>query len=51
MLTQGSLMKLDELNTLVTAGEGAGIELKETAGQRSEACQALCAFLHGRRKG
>lgn len=43
-------MKLDELKTLVEAGEGEGLELKATTGQRSEACKALCAFWHGRRK-
>ena len=43
-------MKLDELKALVAAGEGEGLELKETTGQRSEACKVLCAFLHGRRK-
>ncbi len=44
-------MTLDELKALVVAGEGEGLEMKETAGQRSEACKALCAFWHGRRKG
>lgn len=39
-------MKLDELKTLVAAGEGDGLELKATTGQRSEACRALCAFLN-----
>jgi ATP-dependent DNA helicase RecG len=39
-------MTLDELKALVMAGEGEGLELKETTGQRSEACKALCAFLN-----
>ncbi len=37
---------MDELKALVVAGEGEGLELKETTGQRSEACKALCAFLN-----
>lgn len=43
-------MTLDELKAVVAAGEGEGLELKATTGQRSEACKALCAFWHGRRK-
>ena len=39
-------MTLDELKSLVAAGEGERLELKETTGQRSEACRALCAFLN-----
>ena len=39
-------MTLGELRELVTAGEGERLELKETTGQRTEACKALCAFLN-----
>lgn len=39
-------MTLGELRDLVAAGEGERLELKETTGQRTEACKALCAFLN-----
>lgn len=35
------------LEALVSRGEGAQLEFKETTGQRGEACRTLCAFLNG----
>ncbi|MBO7620948.1 MAG: putative DNA binding domain-containing protein [Victivallales bacterium] len=40
-------MTLEELRKLVAGGEGDRVELKETTGQRIEACRTLCAFLNG----
>ena len=39
-------MTLGELRLLVASGEGERLELKETTGQRTEACKALCSFLN-----
>lgn len=39
-------MNLDELKAWVVEGESSRLEFKETTGQRTEACKALCAFLN-----
>ena len=39
-------MTLKELKALVASGEGETLELKETTGQRVDACETLCAFLN-----
>ncbi len=40
-------MTIEELRKLIAAGEGRMVEVKETTGQRVEACRTLCAFLNG----
>lgn len=40
-------MNLKDLEKTVAAGESETLELKETTGQRKEACRTLCAFLNG----
>lgn len=39
-------MTAEELENLVSSGEGETLELKETTGQRVDACETLCAFLN-----
>ena len=39
-------MTLEELQALITSGEGETLEVKETTGQRVDACETLCAFLN-----
>lgn len=39
-------MTLEELKELIAQGEGEALELKETTGQRVDACETLCAFLN-----
>lgn len=39
-------MTLEELKTMVSSGEGETFEVKETTGQRVDACETLCAFLN-----
>ena len=39
-------MTLEELNALVASGESETLEVKETTGQRGDACETLCAFLN-----
>ena len=38
-------MTLEELQALILSGEGETLEVKETTGQRVDACETLCAFL------
>ena len=37
---------LDELKQLIAKDEGETVEVKETTGQRRDACETLCAFLN-----
>ena len=39
-------MTLEELKAIVASGESETLELKETTGQRVDACETLCAFLN-----
>lgn len=39
-------MTLEELQALILSGEGETLEVKETTGQRVNACETLCAFLN-----
>lgn len=39
-------MTLEELKTLILSGEGETLEVKETTGQRVDACETLCGFLN-----
>lgn len=39
-------MTLEELKELIAKGEDESLELKETTGQRVDACETLCAFLN-----
>ena len=39
-------MTLKELIALVASGESQTLELKETTGQRVDACETLCGFLN-----
>ena len=39
-------MTLEELQTLILSGEGETLEVKETTGQRVDACETLCGFLN-----
>ena len=39
-------MTTEELETLIASGEGETLEVKETTGQRVDACETLCAFLN-----
>ena len=39
-------MTLDELKQLIAKDEGETVEVKETTGQRGDACETLCAFLN-----
>ena len=39
-------MTLEELQALILSGEGETLEVKETTGQRVDACETLCAFLN-----
>ena len=39
-------MTLDELKKLIADDEGETVEVKETTGQRRDACETLCAFLN-----
>ncbi len=39
-------MTLEELTKLIAGGEGETVEVKETTGQRRDACETLCAFLN-----
>ena len=39
-------MSLEELKSIVASGEGEALEVKETTGQRVDACETLCAFLN-----
>ncbi len=39
-------MTAKELETLIASGEGETLEVKETTGQRVDACETLCAFLN-----
>ena len=39
-------MTLEELQKLIAADEGETVEVKETTGQRRDACETLCAFLN-----
>ena len=39
-------MTLDELKKLIADDEGETVEVKETTGQRVDACETLCAFLN-----
>jgi len=39
-------MTIGELRTLIASGEGATLEVKETTGQRVDACETLCGFLN-----
>ena len=38
-------MKLDELKELIANGEGETVEVKESTGQRRDACETLGAIL------
>ena len=40
-------MTVDELRALAAEGESASLEFKTSTGQRSDACQTLCAMLNG----
>ena len=39
-------MTLEELKKLIADDEGETVEVKETTGQRIDACETLCAFLN-----
>ena len=39
-------MTLEELKKLIADDEGETVEVKETTGQRGDACETLCAFLN-----
>ena len=39
-------MTLEELKKLIAKDEGETVEVKETTGQRVDACETLCAFLN-----
>ena len=39
-------MTLEELKKLIPDDEGETVEVKETTGQRRDACETLCAFLN-----
>ena len=39
-------MTLEELKKLIAEDEGETVEVKETTGQRVDACETLCAFLN-----
>ena len=39
-------MNFEELKALISSGEGETLEVKETTGQRDDACEALCGFLN-----
>lgn len=39
-------MTLEELKKLIAADEGETLEVKESTGQRRDACETLCAFLN-----
>ena len=39
-------MTFKELKTIISSGEGERQEVKETTGQRVDACETLCAFLN-----
>ena len=39
-------MTLEELRKLIANDEGETVEVKETTGQRRDACETLCAFLN-----
>ena len=39
-------MTLEELKKLIAKDEGETVEVKETTGQRRDACETLCAFLN-----
>ena len=39
-------MTLEELKKLIADDEGETVEVKETTGQRRDACETLCAFLN-----
>ena len=39
-------MTLEELRKLIAEDEGETVEVKETTGQRRDACETLCAFLN-----
>ena len=39
-------MTFEYLKALVASGEGESLEVKETTGQRVDACETLCAFLN-----
>ena len=39
-------MTVEELNKLIADDEGETVEVKETTGQRRDACETLCAFLN-----
>ena len=39
-------MTVGEPKTLIVSGEGETLEVKETTGQRVDACETLCAFLN-----
>ena len=41
-------MTLDEIRSLIEAGESETLELKKPTGQLSRAGETLCAFLNGR---
>lgn len=39
-------MTLEELTKLIADDEGEMVEVKETTGERGDACETLCAFLN-----
>ena len=39
-------MTLEEIKKLIAGDEGGTVEVKETTGQRRDACETLCAFLN-----
>ena len=39
-------MTLEELRKLIAEDESETLEVKETTGQRRDACETLCAFLN-----
>ena len=39
-------MTFEELKALISSGEGETLEVKETTGQRVDACETLCGFLN-----
>ena len=39
-------MTIEELKTVIASGEGETLEVKETTGQRVDACETLCGFLN-----
>ena len=45
-LKEAKAMTFKELKTIISSGEGERLEVKETTGQKVDACEALCALLN-----